>query len=116
MKDYQRRALRSAALAAYEQFARQHPEWAASLFDEHFVLAQALPMLEQAAGSGRQVSPGALAAAWSYQMGCTAELRRRHQAAATAVAAHYLALVAQALGMGYYGRTWLGQPDLHAVG
>jgi hypothetical protein len=115
-KDYRQRTLRSAALAAYGEFACRHPEWAAALFDEHFVLTQALPMLVKAAAQHQQVTPGALAEAWAQQMGSAPALHQRRQAAATAMAAYYLELVAEALELGYDGRHWLGQPTLRAVG
>ncbi|HXF60294.1 MAG TPA: hypothetical protein VNK95_01675, partial [Caldilineaceae bacterium] len=57
-QDYRRRVLRAAALAAYAEFARRRPDWAAALFDEHFIRSRALPLLEQAAAERRQVAPG----------------------------------------------------------
>lgn len=115
-RDYQRRVLQVAALAAYEEFARRRPDWAAALFDEHFVRSRALPLLEQAIAGNGQVAPGALAVAWARQFSSPSALHRERQMAATAAAGEYLELVAEAIGFGYHAQHWLDQPTAGAVG
>src|SRR5690348_8350787 len=44
-------ALKKALISAFQRFAREYPQWADSLFDEHFILNHAAPLIS---GSIRQ--------------------------------------------------------------
>jgi hypothetical protein len=58
-----RRLLDRAIARAYRQFARRHPRWAESLFDEYFLTHAAAPLLSYP----RRPTPAELARAWAAQ-------------------------------------------------
>lgn len=97
LQSYQRRTLRRAVRQAYATFADHYPQWVAALFDEHFVNAHLLPMLQRAAGIGDKVTPGEVAEAWARQISILPSLRQQHIAAIMPVATHFLCMVAEAL-------------------
>lgn len=67
-RDYRRRLLGRAIAGAYLAFAREHPRWVASLFDQHFLLGRAQPIL-LVYGEGNRADPCILARAWAQQLG-----------------------------------------------
>jgi hypothetical protein len=95
----ERQALRHALGRAYQGFARQHPEWAASLFDEHFIARRVEPLLFGGLSHSSRQAPADLARAWADQFGPS---RRDGQpppgAGAVEVAADFLARLAIELG------------------
>ncbi len=115
-RDLQWRTLRHATLAAQREFARRWPDWQAALFDEHFVLTWALPLLMDAATDNTRLPAPVLAAAWAHQFGADPADHQRRQAAAMPMAACYLQLVAAVLEIEYDGAAWRGQPDLDPAG
>lgn len=66
-RQLQRLALRKTVARAFERFACEHPCWANSLFDEHFLTHRAAPLLDRYVYSANRLSPAELAAAWSEQ-------------------------------------------------
>jgi hypothetical protein len=89
-----RRALRRAIAAAYPAFACQHPSWAASFFDEHFLTVHAAPLLLAAWEAGRPLLPGRLADEWRGQFSPTNLIADQIGSGATQVAASFLAMLA----------------------
>ncbi len=67
VQDFQARYLRQAAQRAYEAFVRQHPLLSESLFDEHFLMRGAAPLLRGYLNA-EPPEPAALARAWTEQM------------------------------------------------
>jgi hypothetical protein len=65
---YQTRPLNQAVTLAYARFAEQYPEWAAALFDEYFLIHQAIPLLAHIAEDGSSLDSVKLAIAWSEQL------------------------------------------------
>jgi hypothetical protein len=63
-----KRSIRKSVLNRYRTVARQHPQWVAALFDEHFVITRMIPMLEKAAGRGEILSAAEVANEWSSQL------------------------------------------------
>lgn len=61
----QNRVLQTAVRAAYQQFAQQHPEWVASLFDESFLNNEAAVLF----ANNTLPSATRLAIAWCNQFG-----------------------------------------------
>jgi hypothetical protein len=61
-------AVRQAGARAYRHFARQFPQWADSLFDEHFISGPAAPLLARYALSPTPSAPADLALAWFAQI------------------------------------------------
>jgi hypothetical protein len=88
-----RRALRRAIAAAYPAFARQHPSWVASFFDEHFLTVHAAPLLLATWESGRHLSPDRLADEWRGQFLPTNRIADQIGSGATQVAASFLAML-----------------------
>jgi hypothetical protein len=63
----ERLALRKTQSRAFRRFARRHPQWADSLFDEYFVTHGAAPLLQRYLQPSGRPSPSELAAAWFAQ-------------------------------------------------
>lgn len=63
----QRAALRSACAQAYDCFAAEHPLWAESLFDEHFLTHAAAPLVARAIEPFNRPTASEFAAAWYSQ-------------------------------------------------
>ncbi len=86
--------LRLAVLQAFRKFARSHPRWAASLFDEYFLTGQAAPLLTRYVQTGLLPSADELAMAWADQLGPLApspySLRRTEAKLAAADFLRYL--------------------------
>jgi len=93
-QDYQRRRLRQAINRAYAAFAGQYPLWAESLFDKRFLRHKAAPLLNGYLTGESGPDAATLAKAWTEQMRYLDEnLRQRHIAALTLVAADFLRLL-----------------------
>jgi hypothetical protein len=61
-------AVRKARARAYRHFASQFPQWADSLFDEHFISQHAAPLLARYALSPTASAPSDLALTWFAQV------------------------------------------------
>lgn len=89
-----RRRLQKAVTRANTAFAAQHPRWAESLFDEHFIKTHVMPQLV-ATGI---MDATTLAAAWADQLKDRGNAARQHRIAKlTPVAAAYLSQLQAAL-------------------
>jgi hypothetical protein len=65
--------VRLAFFVTYKTFARRYPQWAASLFDEHFFIHHVTPLLERSIRDSTPLDPAEIAAAWTKQMGIKEE-------------------------------------------
>ena len=63
----QRAVLRAACAQAYARFAAEHPRWAESLFDAHFLAHAAAPLVARAIEPSNRPTPSEFAAAWFSQ-------------------------------------------------
>lgn len=63
----QQAALRTARAQAFARFAEEHPVWAESLFDEHFLSHAAAPLIARAIEPANRPTASELAAAWFAQ-------------------------------------------------
>ncbi len=88
-----RSALHRAFKAAYKSFAKQHEEWAASFFDDHFLALYVTPLLLEAWESRRHLTPAQLAAAWRAQFPPNYTIDDRLRVEAIHMAAIFLALL-----------------------
>lgn len=89
-RDLQRLAFQVALSRAYSTFARRHPQWAASLFDEHFLARGAAPFLAGCLTRNKSADPAEMAAAWADQLGPDDHTRRQRIGELTPVAADFL--------------------------
>jgi hypothetical protein len=94
VQSYHRRTLRRATYNAYHTFARQYPQWVASLFDEHFVLTHVVPLLQDAAKAGDTVTAAQIAGMWARQVSALPTLRQQRIARMMPAATHFLCMVA----------------------
>jgi hypothetical protein len=97
LQSYQRRTLRRAVRRAFATFVRTYPNWAAALFDEHFVNVHLLPLLHRAAEAGEKVTPTQVAEVWARQVSMLPSLRQKHIARITPAATHFLCMVTDEL-------------------
>lgn len=81
----QRAALRKAQTQAYQRFAKQHPQWANSLFDAYFLSHGAAPLIARAIDPTNRPAPYEFAVAWFEQ--CKAPDATARQADITDVVA-----------------------------
>jgi hypothetical protein len=75
-RQLQRAALRMALAQAFARFAAEHPIWAESLFDEHFLNHHAAPLVARVLESANPPTAFEFAEAWFVQCaapGATAE-------------------------------------------
>ncbi|HEU5099908.1 MAG TPA: hypothetical protein VFU22_12845 [Roseiflexaceae bacterium] len=63
----QRAVIRWACKHAYACFAAEHPLWAESLFDAHFLAHAAAPLVARAIEPSNRPTPAEFAAAWFAQ-------------------------------------------------
>lgn len=63
-----RRALRRATVNAHAKFAKRYPQYAAALFDEHFLANRAAGLLERYISSDDPLRSVELARAWADQI------------------------------------------------
>jgi hypothetical protein len=63
----QRAALRAAQTQALARFAAEHPRWAESLFDAHFLSHAAAPLVARAFEPANRPTAAEFAAAWFAQ-------------------------------------------------
>jgi hypothetical protein len=86
-----RLVFRSALKRAYASFASYYPQWAASLFDDHFLDHGAASLLAGYIQDGRLSQASQLALAWDAQLGPdSATVRERRIAELTPIAADFL--------------------------
>lgn len=86
------RVFKAAVARAYITFAREYPEWAQYLFDDHFLTHHAAPIL---ADCLQGLAPSvAVARVWAEQMTWPVEESRQERIAQlTLVVAHFLELL-----------------------
>ena len=89
-RDPQRLAFQVALTKAYTAFAEKHPDWAQSLFDEHFLTHSAAPILALCLQREDTAPPEDLAIAWADQMGRRGDARQTFIAQIEPVAADFL--------------------------
>lgn len=97
VQSYQRRALRRAVRHAYQTFARRHPNWVAAFFDDYFVRARLLPMLQSAAERGEPLSPNQVADQWAQQITSSPTRRQQIRARIIPAATRFLCTVTDEL-------------------
>ncbi len=88
--DPQKLAFQVALARAYTTFARNYPQWTASLFDVHFLQNAAAPFLARCLPWSEPPDPAELAAAWVDQIGLAGGVRERRIGEATAAAMDFL--------------------------
>lgn len=103
VQNYQRRTLRRAVHKAYLDFARQYPNWVATLFDEHFINVHLLPMLQRAADAGEKVTAMQTAEVWAKQVSMFPSLRKKYITRILPAATYFLCLVADELANTHVG-------------
>jgi hypothetical protein len=89
-RDLQRLAFKIALSRAYTAFARNYPQWTASLFDEHFVTHRAAPFLACCLARDAGPDPAGLAATWADQLNLEGERRQPIIAELTPASAAFL--------------------------
>ncbi len=89
-RDQQKLAFQVALARAYTTFARNHPQWTLSLFDEHFLQNAAAPFLARCLPWREQPDPAELATAWVDQMRLGGGKRDQRISEATAAASDFL--------------------------
>lgn len=92
-RDPQRLAFQVALAKAYAGFADRHPDWAYSLFDEHFLAHSAAPMLARCLERDNTAQPEDLAVAWAEQLGEQRIARQERVAQLEPVAGEFLGLL-----------------------
>jgi hypothetical protein len=55
-------------LQAFRNVIQDHPQWKASLFDEHFFKTTVAPMVESSRENGSRVSSSQITSAWADQL------------------------------------------------
>ena len=86
----QQLAFKIALSRAYTAFARNYPQWTASLFDEHFLTHRAAPFLACCLARDAAPDPAGLATVWADQLGLEGERRQRRIAELTPASAAFL--------------------------
>jgi hypothetical protein len=81
---------RAAVRKAFTAFSRDHPDWVAALFDEHFLLKIAEKVLTDMRGNPRTLDPSVLADVWADQVWMTQETRKKMVRELTPVAFEFL--------------------------
>jgi hypothetical protein len=95
-----------AVTSAFAAFAGMHPEWAASLFDLHFLTHRAQPILEQYARGDLTDPATALANAWADQLSHEGEVRAWRVRELIPVASDFLCLFKTELARLNTNRKW----------
>lgn len=91
---WRQRRLRRRILRAFACFERHHPRWANALFDRHFLLGRALPILERHVHCHSAKDASELAQAWSEQFRYVNEWTLQYYTRALVpVAAEFLCLL-----------------------
>ncbi len=85
-----RRALRRAAARAHGKFAKRYAEYAAALFDEHFLANRAANLLERYITSENPPKAVELASAWAEQIHMSGGTKRALVSELTAAASDFL--------------------------
>ncbi len=88
--DPHRLAFKVGLARALTTFERNHPQWAVSFFDEHFLRNRAAPLLARHLTRDAPTDPTELAAAWADQLGLHDAARDRRIAEAMHPAADLL--------------------------
>lgn len=83
---------RRAVARAYAIFAARYPDYAAALFDEHFVQTRVTPLLATEAGAAT-LTAKTLATAWAAQFGMNAVERDRLATLSISIASAFLAFL-----------------------
>src|SRR4030067_78792 len=77
-RDPERLAFKIALARAYTPFARHHPQWTASLFDQHFLTHTAAPILACCLLRDDSPHPAELAGVWADHRGLQGTARDNH--------------------------------------
>lgn len=85
-----------AVAEAYAAFKTRHPDYAAALFDEHFLRTRVTPLLS-APGGASTLTPDWLAEAWAAQFNSHVRNPTHLIVAATSAATDYIDLLLRAL-------------------
>ncbi|MGB0385081.1 MAG: AAA-like domain-containing protein [Ardenticatenaceae bacterium] len=89
-REPERLAFQVALAGAYNTFAGKHPQWAATLFDEHFLKNSAAPLLLRCLPPADPPDPAELAGAWAGQMSGNKGRQERCIAEVTPIASEFL--------------------------
>lgn len=103
--------VREALSRAFAAFRARHPDYAAALFDEHFLRIQVLPLLAAPDGAAA-LTPDRVAKAWSAQFSGGARGRENLIAWALPVAADFIDLLARTLALPDEPRLALSQQEV----
>ena len=99
-----RRALRRATVNAHAKFAARYPQYAAALFDEHFLANRAADLLERYITSDDPPKSVELARAWAEQIHMREDTKVALVSELTPVASKFLLIFETDL----VGRDWVG--------
>src|SRR5215207_1902573 len=86
----QQLAFQVALARAFTTFARHHPQWAALLFNEPFLIGPAAPLLARCLVREAPPDPAELVDAWAEQLGSAGAARQQHIADAMPAATDFL--------------------------
>jgi hypothetical protein len=89
-RDRAQLALQLALARAFATFADRHPNWAASLFDQSFLVGPAAPLLARCLTPAGSPDPSELAHVWAAQLGPENTTRAGRLSEATAVSGDFL--------------------------
>lgn len=89
-KDPQELAFKVALTRAYNRFADKHPEWAATLFDEHFIKNSGAPLLLRCLQPADAPDGKELATLWANHLSGNKASRKQRIAQATPIASEFL--------------------------
>ncbi len=100
-----RRALRRAAARAHVKFAKRYAEYAAALFDEHFLANRAADLLERYITSENPPKAVELASAWAGQIHLSEGTKKALVSELAPVASDFLLMFENEL----IGRKWVSK-------
>ncbi|GMR10366.1 MAG: hypothetical protein BMS9Abin28_1187 [Anaerolineae bacterium] len=86
----QRWGFEAAVLRANRRFDRDHPEWSAALFDDHFLRGRAAPILARYLDGPASANPDELAEAWMQQLWVQPDKKKSLKRQAIPMATRYL--------------------------
>lgn len=107
-----RRALRKATVGAYEKFGKRYPQYAAALFDEHFLANGAADLLGRYATSENPPTSVELASAWAEQIYMNQGKRKALVSELAPVASDFLFVFETELN----GRDFVAEVVTHTTG
>ena len=106
-------ALRRATVNAHAKFAKRYPQYAAALFDEHFLASRAADLLERYITSDDPPKSVELAGAWAEQIHMREGTKAALVSELTPVASNFLFLFeAELMGKDRIGKVAAQAPNL----